>query len=194
MKTFQLSGTERKELGKKATRELRKQNQVPCNIYGLDKNINFVVDANAVRKLIYTPEIFVVELTIDGKAHKAILKELQFHPVSDRLLHIDFLEVTENKPVVMAVPARLDGHAEGVKAGGKLVQNLRYLKVKGLYNDIPEFLTVDVTSLNIGKAIKVKDLSYDKLELVSAAENVVATVKATRQAAAVAAAAAAAAK
>ena len=134
MKTFQLSGTERKELGKKATRELRKQNQVPCNIYGLDKNINFVVDANAVRKLIYTPEIFVVELTIDGKAHKAILKELQFHPVSDRLLHIDFLEVTENKPVVMAVPARLDGHAEGVKAGGKLVQNLRYLKVKGLYS------------------------------------------------------------
>lgn len=180
MKTFQLSGTERKELGKKATRELRKQNQVPCNIYGLDKNINFVVDANAVRKLIYTPEIFVVELTIDGKAHKAILKELQFHPVSDRLLHIDFLEITENKPVVMAVPARLDGHAEGVKAGGKLVKQVRDLTVKGLWTNIPERLIVDVTSINLGKTLNVAALSYDNLEIVTPKSVIVAGVKATR--------------
>ena len=116
-------------------------------------------------------------------------QELQFHPVSDRLLHIDFLEVDETKPIVMAVPVHLVGHAAGVKAGGNLLQNMRYIKVKGLYTNIPEFLDVDVTELKIGKSIKVKDLKFDNLENVSAGENVVATVKATRAAAAVAAAA-----
>ena len=187
MKTFQLEGKTRTEKGKKASKELRKQNHVPCNIYGLKDNISFEVDANAVRKLIYTPDIFIVELTIDGTKHDAVLKELQFHPVSDRLLHIDFLEVDETKPIVMAVPVHLVGHAAGVKAGGNLLQNMRYIKVKGLYTNIPEFLDVDVTELKIGKSIKVKDLKFDNLENVSAGENVVATVKATRAAAAAAA-------
>lgn len=187
MKTFQLEATLRKDTGKKATRELRKQDIVPCNVYGLKENINCQVDMNAVRKLIYTPEIFIVEMTIDGQKHDAVIKELQFHPVTDKLLHIDFLEVDEKKPIVMAVPAKLVGHAEGVKAGGKLLQNMRYIKAKALYTSIPEVLEVDVTALKIGKAIKVKDLKFDGIELVSAADNVVATVKATRQTAAAAA-------
>ena len=191
MKTFKLEGTLRDNIGKKATRELRKQEVIPCNLYGNGENINFQVKFNDVRKLIYTPEIFGVEITIDGKVHKAILKELQFHPVSDNLLHIDFYRVDEKKPVVMAVPVRLSGHAEGVKAGGKLIQRLRYLKVSGLYANIPETLQVDVTKLQLGKTIKVKELQFDNVELVSAAEDVVATIKATRAAAAAAAAAAA---
>ena len=182
MKTFQLSGTERKELGKKATRELRKQNQVPCNIYGLDKNINFVVDANAVRKLIYTPEIFVVELTIDGETQMAIMKEIQFHPVSDKILHMDFLAVSKEKPVEMEVPVALEGHAEGVKAGGKLTLQMRKLRVKAIYDQIPEKLVINVDNLGLGKTMQVGALHFEGLEVMNAKNAVVCAVQLTRAA------------
>ena len=187
MKSFDLKGTLRTEVGKKSTNELRKNNGVPCVLYGIERDANglpvaksFSVVADDLRKLIYTPEIFVVNLNIDGKECKAIIKAMQFHPVKDNVLHMDFLQVEETKPIVMEVPIVLTGLAAGVKLGGKLQQAIRKFKVKALYTAIPEKLTVDVTSLGLGKSIKVGDLSYEGLELINPAQTVVCSVAATR--------------
>ena len=191
MKSFDLKGTARTEVGKKSTNELRKNNGIPCVLYGIEKEAQaFAVTTDAVRKLVYTPDIHLVNLTIDGKECTAILKDIQFHPVKDTILHVDFYEITEEKPIVMAVPVKLQGLAEGVRAGGKLVQLQRYLKVKAIYTSIPEILTVDVTPLALGKSIKVCDLSFEGLELVTAKEALVCAVKTTRASQAAAAAAA----
>ena len=196
MKSIEIKGSLRTDLGKKATRELRKDNGVPCVLYGVKKDENglpvathFTVPVDGLRNLVYTPNIYSVNLDIDGTVVTAIMKDIQFHPVKDTILHVDFYQVTEEKPIVMAVPVKLEGLAEGVRAGGKLVQVQRYLKVKALYTAIPEILTVDVTALQLGKSIKVGELSYEGLELVSAKESLVASVKTTRASAAAAAAA-----
>ena len=196
MKTISINGSARTEVGKKATNALRKEGLVPCCIYGVQKDSEgnpvtktFSVTVEGLRKLVYTPDIHVVELTIDGTTTKAILKDIQFHPVKDTILHVDFYEITEEKPIVMAVPVKLTGLADGVRAGGKLVQLQRYLKVKALYTAIPESLTVDVTSLALGKSIKVGELSFEGLELVTAKEALVCAVKTTRASQAAAAAA-----
>jgi len=180
MKTFELSGQIRKDFGKKAAKELRKQDLVPCNLYGNGDNITFTVNVADVRKLIYTPDTMVVELTIDGKKHNAVVKELQFHPVKEQLLHIDFFEVTDKKPVTVEIPVQLTGHAEGVKAGGKLSLEVRKLKVSAIYTDLPDRVVVDVTTLGLGKRIQVGDLKFDKYEIVNVKDLVVAQVKATR--------------
>ncbi|MBB3187713.1 50S ribosomal protein L25/general stress protein Ctc [Microbacter margulisiae] len=180
MKTFQLGGTLREGVGKKATNAVRNNGNIPCVLYGGSTNITFQVTSGDVRKLVYTPEIFLVELTIDGKQYSAIMKDLQFHPVSDKLLHIDFYEVSNEKPVEIAVPVRLEGLAEGVKAGGKLQQNLRLIKVKGLVNHIPEQLKINVEDLGLGKTIQIIDLSFPNLILTTPKTAIVATVNATR--------------
>ena len=182
MKTFELKGTVRTDLGKKATKAVRVKQSIPCELYGGKENVHFEVTASAVRKLIYTPEIFLVSLDIEGKKVDAIMKDLQFHPVSDKVIHIDFVEVSPTKPIIMEVPIKLEGLAEGVRAGGKLALQLRKLKVKALYNVIPERLVVDVTYLGLGKTIKVGELSYEGLELINAKEAVVCAVKLTRAA------------
>ena len=181
MKTFELAGTARKELGKKAAKALRQSEAIPCVLYagGLE-NVNFTVTENNVRKLIYTPNIYQVKLTIDGKNYDAVLKEIQFHPVTDKILHIDFLAVDDKKPIVFAVPIRTEGLAAGVKAGGKLKVELRKLKVKGLCKDIPEVLVINVEELELGKAIKAGDLKFNNIEIVTNKNNVVASVLATR--------------
>ena len=190
MKSISISGSSRTEVGKKATNALRKEGLVPCCIYGVEKETkSFSVPVEGLRKLVYTPDIHVVDLTIDGTKVKAVMKDIQFHPVKDTILHVDFYQVTEEKPIIMAVPVKLEGLAEGVRAGGKLVQIQRYLKVKAVYTAIPEFLTVDVTSLALGKSIKVGELSFEGLELATAKESLVCSVKTTRASAAAAAAA-----
>ena len=181
MKSFDLKGTARTEVGKKSTNELRKNNGIPCVLYGIEKEAQaFAVTTDAVRKLVYTPDIHLVNLTIDGKECTAILKDIQFHPVKDTILHMDFLQVVADKPIVMEVPTVLNGLAAGVKLGGKLQQAIRKIKVKALYANIPEKLTVDVTELGLGKSIKVGDLSFENLELVTPAQTVVCSVAATR--------------
>ncbi|MBO4661387.1 MAG: 50S ribosomal protein L25/general stress protein Ctc [Bacteroidaceae bacterium] len=188
MKSIDVKGTARTATGKKAARDLRKSDLIPCNLYGekrengLPVAENFTVSAAEVRNLIYTPDIHSVNLTIDGKEHKAIVKELQFHPVTDKLLHIDFYEITDKKPIVIAVPIKLNGLAEGVRAGGKLAASVRSLKVRAIYTQIPERLEIDVTNLGLGKTIKVADLSFEGLELVTPASVVVCQVKMTRSA------------
>ncbi len=182
MKTFELLGKEREDLGKKASVQTRKDGSIPCVLYGGENNVHFNVEREAVRKLIYTPEIFLVNLTVGGKKCSAILKALQSHPVTDNILHIDFMQVTADKPILMEVPVVLEGLAEGVKAGGKLSLETRKLKVKGLYANIPEKLTINIESLGLGKTIQVGQLSFENLELMNAKNNVVCAVKLTRAA------------
>ena len=181
MKSFDLKGTSRTEVGKKSTNVLRENNGIPCVLYGIEKEAKaFAVTTDAVRKLVYTPDIHVVNLTIDGVECTAVLKDIQFHPVKDTILHMDFLQIVEDKPIVMEVPTVLTGLAAGVKLGGKLQQAIRKIKVKAVYASIPEKLTVDVTELALGKSIKVGELSFEGLELVTPAQTVVCSVAATR--------------
>lgn len=182
MKTFELKGTVRTELGKKATKAERNSENIPCVLYGGKENTHFTTTTSDVRKLVYSPDVFVVDLEIDGKKSKSIMKALQFHPVTDKILHIDFMEVNENKPVVVEIPVKLVGLAEGVKAGGKLALEMRKLKVKGLYTQIPENIVIDVTPLGLGKTIQVAKVTVEGLEILNAKNAVVAQVKLTRAA------------
>jgi len=182
MKTFDLKGTVRTDLGKKATKAERVLDKVPCVLYGGAENVHFTTTIGEIRKMIYSPEVFVINLDIDGKKTKSIMKALQFHPVSDKVLHIDFLEVTEDRSVVVELPVKLEGLAEGVKAGGKLALEMRKLKVKGLYTQIPENVIVDVTELGLGKSIQVANVAVENLEILNAKNAVVAQVKLTRAA------------
>ena len=166
----------------------RKPNGWVRNLSG--ENVHFTVPAEGLRNLVYTPHIYVVDLIIDGKKVNAILKDIQFHPVKDTILHVDFYQIDETKPIVMEVPVQMEGLAEGVKAGGKLTLQMRKLKVKALYNAIPEKLIVNVSHLGLGKTVKVGELSYEGLELLNAKEAVACAVKLTRAARGAAAAAA----
>jgi large subunit ribosomal protein L25 len=191
MKTFELNGTVRADLGKKATKADRATENVPCVLYGVGGNVHFTSTTSDLRKLIYTPEVFIVALNIDGKKTKAIMKALQFHPVTDNVLHIDFFQVTEDKAVVIELPVKLEGLAEGVKAGGKLSLEMRKLKVKGLYTEFPENIVINVSELGLGKSVQVAKVSVDKLQILNNKNSVVAQVKLTRAARGAAAAAAA---
>lgn len=189
MKEIALNGQYRQELGKKSSREIRKNGQVPCVIYGVEKDENgcpvaksFVVSNKELAKLLYTPNVYIVNLNLEGTPVKAILKDLQTDFVTDRPLHVDFYQITEDKPVVMEIPVKLNGLAEGVKAGGKLVSTVRKLKVKALYSNFPDTLDIDVTGLGLGKSIKVSELSFENLEIVTSKEVVVCGVRMTRAA------------
>lgn len=182
MKTYDLKGEARQEIGKKATKELRKSDLIPCVLYGGKEITHFTVSNAAVRKLIYSPEVFVVNLSVGSTTTKAIVKELQFHPVTDKILHIDFLEVVEDKPIVVEIPVKLTGHAAGVRSGGKLNLEMRKLRVKGIYTTIPENIVLDVTKLSLGKSIQVGNINLENLELLNAKNAVVAQVKLTRAA------------
>ena len=208
MKTFELTGTPRIDLGKKAVRELRKQSLIPAVLNGGElvelpykgtlnpgeklveitegkKAIivtDFTLTKDAVRKLVYTPDIFAVELTVGNVKKMAVLKEIQFHPVTDAILHMDFLEVSDKKPVVMEVPVQLEGHSEGVRAGGKLSLLMRKLKVKAIYTNIPERLVINIDNLGLGKTMQVGELHFEGLELMNAKNAVVCAVNLTRAA------------
>lgn len=195
MKSIEVKGTvrtiaERSSEQARALKAIRKNNGVPCVLYGGNEIVHFTVTNDELRNLVYTPHIYVVDLIIDGKKYNAIMKDIQFHPVKDNILHVDFYEIDESKPIVMEVPVQLEGLAEGVKAGGKLALQMRKLKVKALYTQIPERLTVNVSHLGLGKTVKVGELHYEGLELMNAKEAVVCAVKLTRAARGAAAAAA----
>lgn len=189
MKSIEVKGQSRQCNGKKAAKVLRKSNSIPCILYGVEKDEKglplakpFSVEYEEVRNLVYSPDIYAVKLTIDGNTVNAILKDIQFHPVKDNILHMDFYQVTEDKAIVMNVPVKLTGLAAGVKAGGRLEQILRRVKVKALYTQMPEKIEFDVTSLTIGKTIKIGDVNIEGLELVNPKDAVICGVMATRSA------------
>ncbi|MBR0490277.1 MAG: 50S ribosomal protein L25/general stress protein Ctc [Prevotella sp.] len=196
MKEINVAGKKRTDTGKKATRELRKEGYVPCNLYGEKKDANgnpealaFAILATDLRKVVYTPHIYVVNLDIDGEKHTAVMRELQFHPVTDALLHIDFYEINEKKPITIGIPVKLNGLAQGVRDGGKINLAERKLNVTAPYKQIPEVLDIDVTNLQLGKSIKVGELSFEGLEIATPAQVIVCSVKATRASRSAAAAA-----
>lgn len=180
MKTIEIKGSFRKELGKKSSKQIRKTGNVPCVIYGKEKNIHFHAHENSFKHLVYTPEAHLVKLSIEDKEYRAVLKDMQFHPVSDKILHADFMEILENKPVVINIPVKVTGDSVGVIAGGKLVIKRRSLKAKGLADDLPEFLSIDITKLKIHESLKVSDLGYPKLELLDQKKSMVLTIATSR--------------
>ena len=187
MKEISVSGEKRATTGKKAAKELRKEGLVPCNLYGekrgengLPEALAFAIPAAQLRKVIYSPNVYVVNLTVSGEAHKAVIKELQFHPTTDAVMHVDFFEVSDTKPITIGIPVKLTGHAQGVRDGGRLSQAVRQLNVTAPYKQIPEVLEIDVTELKLGKAIKVAELNFEGLQIATPAQVVVCSVKATR--------------
>ncbi len=216
MNSFQLAAEPRTDLGKKAAKQLRKENKIPVVLNGGEHidlpfkgtlkpgekiieigrgkgliTTDLTVTTDAVRKLIYTPDIFAIELDINGEKRNAVLKDIQFHPVKDTILHIDLLEVSDKKPVTIEVPVKLEGHAEGVKAGGKLTLSMKKIKVKAIYTQIPERVIINVDNLGLGKTLQIGDLHFEGLELVNAKNAVVCAVQLTRAARGAQAAAAA---
>jgi len=180
MKTIEIKGSIRKELGKKYSGQIRKEGNVPCVIYGKEGNIHFSAHENSFKNLVYTHEAHLVKINLDGQEYNAVLHEMQFHPVTDRIQHADFVQIFENKPVIIDVPVTVTGDSVGVKAGGKLFVKRRHLKVKGLAGDLPEYLTVDVTNLGIHHSIKVGDLAFDKIELLDPKITAVVSVATSR--------------
>ena len=196
MKEISINGQLREATGKKATKMLRKEGLIPCNLYGETKGENglpvamsFAAPMAELRKVVYTPHVYVVNINVEGKERKAIVKELQFHPTSDALLHADFYEVNDKKDITVGIPVKLNGLAQGVRDGGKLNLSIRKIDVTAPYKQIPEILNIDVTNLGLGKAIKVGELSFDGLKLATPAQVVVCSVKETRASKAAAAAA-----
>jgi large subunit ribosomal protein L25 len=182
MNTLALEGTKRTDLGKKATRAVRVSELIPCVLYNGKENVHFTVTQKAVRPLIFTPHVYIVELNVGGTKVNAIKKDIQYHPVTDEILHIDFLPVNDKKAIVMEIPVKLNGLAAGVKAGGKLIQEMRYLKVAGLYTKFPDTLDIDVSELMLGRTIQVKEMSFDNIEILNAPGAVIAAVRLTRAA------------
>ena len=207
MKTFELKAQPRTDLGKKSVKALRAEGLIPAVLNGgkivelpytaalkpgekvvaIDEKrgvitTDITVSQEDVRKLVYTPDIFEINLEINGETRKAVLKDIQFQPVKDSILHIDFLEVYPEKPIVIEVPVKIEGHAEGVKAGGKLTLSMRKLKVKAPYTEVPERLIVNVDTLGLGKSLAVGDLHFEGLELMNAKNAVVCAVQLTRAA------------
>ncbi len=167
MQTIELKVTKRTKLGKTATKQLRKAGDVPVVLYGGEETMHLSAPLKEFNKLIYTPEVHLVKLNIEGKVTDAIIQDIQFHPVSDDAVHVDFLQVFEDKPITIDIPVKLKGLAAGVKAGGKLNLEKRKLKVKGLSKDLPDFLEVDITNLGLGKGTQVGHLQFDNLELLN---------------------------
>ncbi len=180
MKTIEIKAVPRENFGKKDTKSLRVNDNVPCVMYGGKENIHFYAHENEFRSLIYTPDVHLVNLQVGGASYNVVLKDLQFHPVSDKLLHIDFIEVFEDKPVLIAIPIMLTGESSGVKAGGRLNLKRRSLKIKGFIKDCPEHLEIDITGLEIGQSLKIGDLKYENLEIMENKKSMIVGVATSR--------------
>ena len=182
MQHFELKGQIRQVGNKAVVKAFRKQGVVPCNLYGLGmENILFTVDEKELKALTNTPKSYIVDLVLDnGKAYTAVLHELQFHPVSDRCLHVDFLAVNEEKPIAIKVPVIITGHSIGVQQGGKFTQNSRFIRISALMKDLPDDVTVDISTLALDKKIKAGDLKFDKISVISDKDTIICGVKSTR--------------
>jgi large subunit ribosomal protein L25 len=180
MKTAQLSGSLRANVGKKDAAAVRNADRVPAVLYGNGEQTHFSVKRNDINKIVFSPDVYLVELDIDGKKASAIVRELQQHPVKDTIQHIDFLEVTDKKPVRVSLPVRLEGSARGVMAGGKLLQSFRKLTMVGLAKDLPEAVVLNIAPLRIGHSIRIKDVQIPGVTVLDPANSVIVAVKRAR--------------
>ena len=194
METIKIAGVKRNAFGKKESKAVRKEGMVPCVIYGNGETIHFAVETRSLRPLIYTPQSYLVEFDIDGKTDVGVMREVQYHPVTDNVLHVDFFHVIPGKPISIDVPVKLTGNSEGVKLGGKLILSKRKVRISATMENLPDEIVVDVTTLGLGKSIFVGDLQYDNIAILTPASTAICAVKMTRAARGAAASEAAAAK
>ena len=194
METIKIAGVKRNAFGKKESKAVRKEGMVPCVIYGNGETIHFAVETRSLRPLIYTPQSYLVEFDIDGKKEVGVMREVQYHPVTDNVLHVDFFHVIPGKPISIDVPVKLTGNSEGVKLGGKLILSKRKVRISATMENLPDEIVVDVTKLGLGKSIFVGDLQYDNIAILTHASTAICAVKMTRAARGAAASEAAAAK
>lgn len=182
MEVVQLNGQVRTDLGKKATKAIRNEGRIPCVVYGGDEAVHFSITQKEVRDLVYTPDFKLAEIVVDGQTHKAILKDIQFHPVTDNIRHVDFLRLVDGHPLKVDIPVRFKGVSPGVKNGGKLQQNLRRVRVKTVPEHLVSELYIDISNLALGDAARVRDLEVDedKIEVMSPGATPVAVVETPR--------------
>ncbi|MBK7889002.1 MAG: 50S ribosomal protein L25/general stress protein Ctc [Bacteroidetes bacterium] len=184
MKTIEIKGSKRSDLTKQSVKALRNSEHVPCVLYGGAEPVHFSAHLADFKHLVYTPDVYLVKLIVDGKEYMSMMQDIQFHPVNDIIQHIDFLEVTNDKPVTINIPIKFSGASEGVKQGGKLVTKVRRLKVKALPAALPDFISVDITPLKIGGNIRVRDLTTTGVTFLDSPSNVIVGVRITRNVAA----------
>jgi len=180
MKTVSLSGSPRENVGKKDASRVRAEGKIPCVLYGGEDQKHFSINYIEFNKYIYTPDVFIYELDINGNKIKAIIRDIQFHPVTDETIHVDFLELIDGKPVNMELPLRLTGNAIGVRNGGRLLANFRRVKIKGIPADLPEAVIVDISKLRIGQFVRISDLKLPSATILHNPNNVVVGVKMAR--------------
>ncbi len=180
MKTVSLSGSLRENVGKKDAKKQRKEGRVPCVIYGGKDQKHFSLDQKDFKKIIFTPEVFIIKIELGGETFETILQDIQYHPVTDIVLHADFLELIPGKHVTLAIPVQLEGTAPGAIKGGRLQLKLRKIRAKGLVEDMPEHIVLNISDLDIGNSIKMKDIPGEKLQFLEPANAVVVSVKAAR--------------
>ncbi|MCD8741089.1 50S ribosomal protein L25/general stress protein Ctc [Mucilaginibacter roseus] len=180
MKSFAISGSPRENVGKRDAKELRYQSQVPAVLYGGETQTHFSVSAADLKAVVYTPVVHFIDLDIAGTKTQAIIKDIQFHPLTEQLLHVDFLQLDENKPIAIEIPVKLTGTSPGVKVGGKLVQKLRKLRVKGLPKDHLDNIEVSIEELEVGKSVRVRDIKLDNLVITNAQEDTIVSVTTSR--------------
>ena len=180
MKTVALTGELRSDLGSKYSRAMRNEGKVPCVLYGGGDHIHFFVYAPDFKALVYTPNTYKVQLTIEGKKYMAILHDMQFHPVNESILHADFLAVDEKNPITVSIPVTVEGNSPGVRAGGKLIQKIQRLKIKGLIKDIPDSIVINIDGLELGQSTKVKNVEVPNIQILDNKDNAVVSIKMTR--------------
>jgi len=180
MKKVEIKAELRESVGKSDSKNLRKQDQIPCVLYGNGENIHFHTHENSFKDIVYTPNAYLVTIDVSGKKYEAVLRDIQYHPVSDKILHADFFQVHEKEPVWIRVPVVLEGSSIGVLNGGRLVQKMRKVRIKGLPSVLPDELKIDITDLAIGKSIKIADLNIEGLEFLEPGNAVLVLVKTAR--------------
>lgn len=180
MKTIEIIGYKREDLGKQKSKKIRKDGYVPCVMYGEKDHIHFSVPMILFKELVYTPEVYLIDVNVEGDVYQCVLQDIQFHPVSEMILHADFLKLEKDKPVKVNIPVRFEGTSPGVVKGGRLMPKLRYVKVKALPKDLPDFIMVNISKMDMGKSFKVRDLKITDFEILNSPQVSIATVETPR--------------
>ncbi len=180
MKTVSISGSLRKNVGKKDAKANRKQGKIPCVLYGGKEQIHFIIDEISFNKLIYTPEVFIIKININDKEYESIIQKMQFHPVSDKAIHVDFLEIIPNKPVIIKIPVKLEGNPVGIMKGGVLSFKIRKLNIKALKENLPENVVINIDKLDIGDSIRVSDIDIKDVRILDIHNAVIVGVRTAR--------------
>jgi large subunit ribosomal protein L25 len=180
MKTIAISGSKRQNVGKRDAKELRYEGKIPAVLYGGKEQIHFAVDIAALKPIIYSADVHFVEIDVEGVKATAIVQDAQFHPLNEQILHVDFFQLDNAKPLTMAIPVKLTGTSPGVKMGGKLVHKLRKLRVKALPQDLPQYVEVSIEPLEVGKSVRVRDLKFEKFDITNTPEDTIVSVTTSR--------------